>query len=111
MGVASAITVAIDTIFNTLTELVQSGTLEGKTSNGFDFQTASVIATTNSKTIRFIELNNKVLEDGSIEKELLFKTKELDPSLYSTLAASCKTYRFQSIKLYEAATIILVRSS
>lgn len=111
MSVTSVISTAVDTIFATLSDLARSGTLEGETSEGYNFQTNSLISTTSSATIRFIELSNKVLEDGSIEKELLFKTKELDPSLYSALVVDNKTYRFQSINIYEAATIITARST
>lgn len=110
MGITAAISSAVETIFATLTDLVRSGTLEGETSEGFDFQTGSLISNASSTTIRFIELKNKVLEDGSIEKELLFKTKDLDPSLYSRLVFDGKNYRFESIMLYEAATIITARS-
>jgi len=109
MGISQTIENAIDKIFATLTDLVKEGQLEGQTVGSFNFQTGEVNSTDVSDSIRFIVLKDKVLEDGTIERSVLFKTKEIDPSLYSTLVFDGKTYRFESIEVFEAATIMTIK--
>lgn len=109
MSVTQAVNSAVDTIFATLTDLVKTGLLQGESVEGFNFQTGSLQSTAASKSIRFIEIKNNLLEDGTIEKSFLFKTKEFDPSLYSTLVFEDKTYRFELIEIFEGATIVKVK--
>lgn len=109
MTISQTIDNAVDTIFATLSDLVKTGQLEGQSVESFNFQTGSVQSTAVLKAISFLILTNKIAEDGIIEKSILFKTKEIDPSLYSTLVFENKTYRFEKIEIFEAATIITVK--
>lgn len=109
MTISQTIDNAVDTVFAALSSLVKTGQLQGQSVEDFDFQTGSVQSTAVSDSIQFLVLTNKLLEDGTIEKSLLFKTKELDPSLYSSLVFEGKTYRFEKIEIFEAATIITVK--
>ena len=109
MTISQTIDNAVDTVFATLASLVKTGELQEQSVEDFNFQTGSVNSTAVSTSIRFLVIKDKLLEDGTIEKSLLFKTKEIDPSLYSALVFDGKTYRFEEIELFEAATVITVK--
>jgi len=109
MDLPQTISAAIEKIFTTLSSIVKTGTLQGKTSTTFNFQTGQAETVSSNKTIEFILLSDKLLDDGTSEQSLLFRTRELNPSLYSSLAFEGNTYRFEEVEVIEAATIIKVR--
>jgi len=111
MGLKQIISSAVDSIFLSLSDLLKSGKLEGKVTESFDFSSKKLISDKYSFNVNFVELTSTVLEDGSVKKELLFRAKDLDPSLYSVVSYDNQTFRFESVAQYEGALIITVRSA
>ncbi len=111
MGLQQTIGAAIDSVFIALADLVQVGELAGKVTQSFNFQSKQLTSNDYSFTVKFLELTSTVLDGGSVKKELLFRAKDLDPSLYSAVTYNGKTFRFEEVMQYEGALVITVRSA